>query len=163
MRPIPIEGCEHYHINEEGVVLNSKTGRVLKTDLTNMGYKRVTLWHVDQKRVRVAVHRLVAMTFVPNPENKPMVNHLDGNKINNHRTNLEWVSCSENTIHAFETGLRVAPDNTGRKPWNRKNDDKAKEVRHLKGLGFKRKEICEKLNLEVSTYKNLLRHYKDLD
>ena len=106
MRPIQIEGCEHYSINEEGVVINTKTNRVLKTDLTNVGYKRVTLWSTAQKAVRIAVHRLVAIHFIPNPDNLPYVNHKDGIKLNNHYLNLEWCDCKHNTIHAFETGLR---------------------------------------------------------
>ena len=106
MKPIFINGCQHYHINQDGVVLNTKTGRVLKTDLTNMGYHRVTLWSEDQKRVRISVHRLVALHYVDNTDDLPMVNHKDGVKLNNHYTNLQWCTCSENTIHAFETGLR---------------------------------------------------------
>ena len=56
-----------------------------------------------QKRCRV--HRLVAIAFIPNPDNKPYVNHKDGNRSNNHVSNLEWVTASENAIHARETGL----------------------------------------------------------
>lgn len=111
MKPIQIEGCEHYHINNEGVVMNIKTGRVLKTDLNNCGYRRVTFWSENQERIRVFVHKLVAIHFIDNPDNKDMVNHIDGNKLNNHYSNLEWCTCSENTIHAFKTGLR--------KSWNK--------------------------------------------
>lgn len=106
MKPIQFEGCEHYAINKEGVVVNTQTGRVLKTDLTSSGYKRVTLWSKQQKRVRVTIHRLVAIHYVVNPENKSFVNHKDGNKLNNHHSNLEWCNCEENTSHAFKTGLR---------------------------------------------------------
>lgn len=106
MKPIQFKGCEHYHVNNEGVVVNTKTGRVLKTDLTSVKYKRVTLWSVDQKAIRISVHRLVAIHYVDNPDSLPFVNHKDGVKFNNHHTNLEWCTCKENTLHAFKTGLR---------------------------------------------------------
>lgn len=64
------------------------------------GY-RVT--RIDGKNI--LVHRLVAMAFIDNPENKPYVNHIDGNKANNMVENLEWVTAAENTMHAIRTGL----------------------------------------------------------
>lgn len=162
MRPIPIEGCEHYYINSEGVVINSRTGRVLKTDLNSVGYRRVTLWSASQKAVRMTVHRLVALAFIENPDDKPMVNHVDGNKLNNHYSNLEWVTCKENTRHAFDTGLRVAPKNEGQKPWNR-NEELAYKVKLLAGAGMRRRHICETFNISANRYKGIMRHYKDLN
>jgi hypothetical protein len=55
------------------------------------------------------VHRLVALAYVPNPENKPFINHIDGNSLNPHRDNLEWVTNKENSAHAFSTGLVKKP------------------------------------------------------
>lgn len=55
-----------------------------------------------------AVHRAVAKAFIPNPDNKPMVNHLNGDKLKNEACNLEWATCSENHLHAYATGLKSA-------------------------------------------------------
>ena len=60
---------------------------------------------VKNRATHFAIHRLVAITFIDNPDNKPMVNHIDGNKLNNNACNLEWVTCSENHKHAYKTGL----------------------------------------------------------
>ena len=65
---------------------------------------RVSLWK-DKKAKSFLVHRLVAMAFLPNPENKATVNHKDGTPRNNHVTNLEWATYKENNNHAFNTGL----------------------------------------------------------
>ena len=70
-------------------------------------YRYVQLSVKDQPH-HEAIHRAVAKAFIPNPDNKPMVNHIDGNKLNNNACNLEWVTCSENHQHAFSTGLRDA-------------------------------------------------------
>lgn len=68
------------------------------------GYLKVDLCNGRGKQMYV--HRLVADAFIPNCDNKPMVNHIDGNKQNNSVENLEWCTCQENTIHAFNLGLR---------------------------------------------------------
>lgn len=88
-----------------GDVMVSETGQVMKngqllSQYDSNGYKAVQF---GQKRI--GVHRLVAMAFIPNPESKPQVNHKDGNKANNHVSNLEWVTGSENMVHAYNHGL----------------------------------------------------------
>lgn len=71
------------------------------------GYKQVTL-HADNKRIYRRINRLVAIAFLDNPECKQEVNHIDGNKLNNIVTNLEWVTSKENSEHAWRTGLQKA-------------------------------------------------------
>ena len=76
----------------------------LLTETTKDNYQRITLMKEGVKK-RFQAHRLVALIFIPNPENKPCINHKDGNKSNNCIDNLEWCSYSENTLHAIRTGL----------------------------------------------------------
>ncbi len=83
---------------------NRKEIKILKPLFTPQGYLKVTLRNSDKEKTR-RLHRLVAETFIPNPENKPEVNHKDGNKFNNCVDNLEWNTDTENKRHAIATGL----------------------------------------------------------
>lgn len=76
----------------------------LLTETTKDNYQRIVLMK-DGIKHRFMAHILVAKTFIPNPDNKPEVNHIDGNKSNNVVSNLEWVTASENTLHAIRIGL----------------------------------------------------------
>lgn len=114
-----------YRVSESGKVLNLKSGSHVRESMQTIkgrptGYIYVSLvwecysdvterWEYLDNTKRIAVHRLVCMAFhgLP-PEGKPWVNHIDGNKANNHYTNLEWTSISENIKHAFNTGLHKA-------------------------------------------------------
>ncbi len=99
----------YYYILDRGIVLSYRGGNLveLKQEITNSGYNRVDLYLEDSTHIKVSVHRLVAMAFVPNidPLTKTQVNHIDGNKLNNDFTNLEWTTASENVQHALTTGL----------------------------------------------------------
>lgn len=83
------------------------THRILKTRYSTNGYEKVKL-NKDGIRTHTHVHRLVASAFIDNPEQKPEVNHKDGDKLNNNASNLEWVTPSENQKHAFNLGMQVA-------------------------------------------------------
>ena len=100
--PIPGYG-DKYLVRRDGTVKNGKTGKVL-TPVKKDGYLVVRLIH-QNKTKSVKVHRLVAEAFIPNPDNLPVVNHIDGNKANPQFENLEWVSFSENAKHAYRLGL----------------------------------------------------------
>lgn len=92
-----------YSISIEGEVRKDTINYILSQSM-QQDYKFVTLL-INGKQKRMRVHRLVAETFIDNPDNKPYVNHIDGNRGNNNVTNLEWVTPSENTIHAVKIGL----------------------------------------------------------
>lgn len=79
----------------------------LKLDTSNFGHKRINLW-LDKKSKRFLVHRLVALAFIPNPENHPIINHIDANPANNRAENLEWCDQSHNTKHAYKIGTMNA-------------------------------------------------------
>lgn len=101
-----VEGtCGALEVSDLGrVKSNLRDGRILKTNPDSKGYHRLRMT-INRKKYAFKVHRLVAMAFIPNPENKPQVNHIDGNKDNNAASNLEWVTSKENAQHALRTGL----------------------------------------------------------
>jgi len=94
----------HYLVLSNGNVYDTNNKKYLKFIKNNSGYLYTSI-NIDNKFVRLAVHRIVAITFIPNPENKPQVNHKNGIKTDNRVENLEWMSISENHKHAYETGL----------------------------------------------------------
>lgn len=107
----PIEGNPDYLIEATGRVWSVKANKFIKPAKKNSGYLFYKLFvSYDPIKNRrkynyVHAHRVVAKAFLPNPQNLPCVNHIDGNKENNHVSNLEWVSHKENMIHAVKSGL----------------------------------------------------------
>lgn len=92
----------NYSVSSQGEVRNDISGKFLAQSI-QQGYQFVTIQIGKPKRCRV--HRLVAEAFIPNPDNKQYVNHKDGVRNHNHVENLEWVTPSENTSHAWREGL----------------------------------------------------------
>jgi len=124
----PVKGYEqHYLVSTFGeiksldriVPTKSKKGlwskRLLKGRSLNPSYGKnrkyrlVNLLKEDTKKYMAKMHRLVAVAFIPNPHNKPEVNHIDGNTLNNKITNLEWCTHKENMQHAYANGLTPEP------------------------------------------------------
>ena len=97
------ETDDKYSISDKGRVRNNNTMHILSPS-NKEGYKRVALYINGKPRTR-SVHRLVAIEFIPNPENKREVNHKDGNPSNNCVENLEWVTPEENIRHAIDNHL----------------------------------------------------------
>jgi hypothetical protein len=95
-----IHGNKKYYVSNLGRFKNSQGIIRDNYKVGEYGYIRVYIYNKTY-----AVHRLIAFAFLENPDNKEQVNHIDGNKLNNSVQNLNWVSCSENQLHKFQTGL----------------------------------------------------------
>lgn len=99
----------YYLISNHGEIKSIKTNHIRKLSFSDRGYLICVISLGSRsKKICARVHRAVAETFIPNPDNLPEVNHLDGDKSNNVVSNLEWCSSKENTRHAVKNGLRVA-------------------------------------------------------
>ncbi len=85
-----------YKINKKGVVYSDKSKKILKSIIVN-GYDTINIINNNKKITNCAIHRLVAFTFIPKPDGKDVVNHINSNKLDNRLENLEWVTQKENT------------------------------------------------------------------
>lgn len=105
----PIDGFDgDYMVSDQGRVmsLKRKSPRIMPQTIQRTGYKAVMLWDSTTQSAKCRkVHRLVIEAFKPNPDNLPTINHIDGDKLNNHIDNLEWASYQDNMQHAVRTGL----------------------------------------------------------
>lgn len=103
-----------YTISVNGDVKSVKTGKILARSYAARGYHTVSLNKKGQKPKAMRLHRLIAMHFIPNPNGLPMINHIDGDKLNNSIDNLEWCDASHNVKHSFRV-LGQMPSCLGKK------------------------------------------------
>lgn len=115
-----VEGYEGFYMvsskaNIKRLAITDTTGRgyykkpelIIKQHINKFGYMNIRL-SKNGIQSNIKVHRIVAMAFIDNPENKPFINHIDGNKKNNDVNNLEWCTQSENIVHAYKAGLMMS-------------------------------------------------------
>ena len=124
-------------------------GKIIQCiDIDCFGYARVRI-----KGKRYKIHRLVAETFIPNPEDKREVNHKDGNKLNNCVSNLEWCTRSENQKHAYKIGLQKSSEKQKQavSKWNKENRIKSVHQYKLNGELIKTYKSCHDCSVELNT------------
>ena len=152
-----IDGYDgYYQISNKGRVRSWKNGRwgkresplIMKQQLNRYGYYEIRLQKNNVKRLH-RTHRLVALNFIGNPNNKPHVNHKDCNKINNNYKNLEWVTNSENIKHAVKNDLMARGERSGHAVLSR-ND--VLQIRSILEQGFAcKKELAIAYNVSLPT------------
>lgn len=166
-----VKGFEDYEISNLGNIRSyNKTSdkhihKTIKINHTKEGYEVITL----SKTRKYLIHRLVAETFIDNPDNKKEVNHKDLNKSNNKVSNLEWVSHSENMKHAYVNGVVKMPEGGKKTQWKRVlTDEQVREIRntyipHDKNFGMK--ALAKKYGVSESVIKKVANRvsYRDVE
>ena|SRR3990167_3830110 len=137
-----------------GVNTRTISESIKVNEIAYNGYARITLSKLAKSK-RYSVHRLVAIAFIPNPENKPAVNHINGIKTDNRIENLGWVTNSENEMHSFRVlGKKIIHSEEARKKMSiaqigRKFSDEAKKKMSLAKIG---KRMSDETKKKISDY-----------
>jgi len=143
----PIPGYNRYLINNVGVVYSTiRRGRFMSDSMNKKGYRYSTLMADGAKKGhKELLHRLVAITFVPNPNDYPIVNHEDGNKLNCNHKNLLWCTYKYNNDHARDNGL---VKNFGEHHYRAKlTEEDIRDIRLLASSGVYHKTIAKKYSV----------------
>jgi hypothetical protein len=102
-----IKDYEGYAVSNFGNVKYNTSGRIINQHINKNGYCQVSLTNDDNKSKNFKIHRLVGLAFIPNPENKPCIDHIDNNKLNNNVDNLRWATFTENNQN-----MKLSKNNT---------------------------------------------------
>lgn len=131
-------------------------GKIIKPQLNEFGYQMVVLIKMAKSK-SIKIHQLVANAFIPNPENLPCINHKDGLKRNNHATNLEWCTYSQNHKHAYDMGLKKPYERNGEKnPKAKFTNEEVTQIRRIhKHVGTA--ELASKYGVHVDTITNMIK------
>tara|TARA_R110000772_G_scaffold263872_1_gene383918 strand:+ start:44 stop:577 length:534 start_codon:yes stop_codon:yes gene_type:complete len=137
-------------------------GRELVQAKSRKGYLMVSV-KIDGKKYHTSVHRLIALSFIPNPENKPQVNHIDGNKLNNVISNLEWCTNKENHDHARKMGLMKSNTCESHHMSKLTNEEVIiARIDHKKGASIN--ELCERHDISIPAMHKIIKKqtYKEV-
>lgn len=148
---------KYFMVSNFGEIWSKRTEIILIPTIIKSGYCTIaTRFNGRSGECKtIRIHRMVAEAFIPNPENKPLVNHIDGNKRNNNYKNLEWCTASENTIHALKTGLLKI--RYGKSAGGYFTFEEAEEIRKFREkTGLSHKKIAEIYETTRSVITNIL-------
>jgi len=154
----PLKGFENlYLINRESDIWSLRRRRKMTIWQSRTGYKQSYCYVVlrkDNRSYNKSLHRLLAIQYIENPLNKPDINHIDGNGLNNKLSNLEWCTQSENSKHMYVTGLKIMTDELRKKCRHKKdklNQETADKIRKLYISGkYTQNEIAKKYMVDQS-------------
>ena len=151
MRCVRLTDYPNYSIYEDGRLYSHKTKRFIKQFLNRGGYMILNLSRPGEKPISHRVHRIVAENFLGQaPEDKSDVNHIDGNKSNNHVSNLEWSNKSHNGLHAHKMGLNHGQSLPGEKhPMSKLTETDVIKIRELSKT-MSNKELGKLYNINPS-------------
>lgn len=156
-----------YILYEDGRIYSNKVNRFLRPTFDKKGYMVVSLTNEKRKSKQYKLHRLLALSFIPNPNNLPQVNHKDGNKGNNSLNNLEWCDNSYNQLHSYKIGLHKP---YSQKSTKRKNAKLSKEdvlfirkhyIPYDKKYG--KKPLCEKFGIGKTCFNRVINYISYTD
>lgn len=147
MRTYTTYTLDDYEITRKGQVINKHTGKTLKPQPNDKGYGRV---HIGRKFY--FVHRLVAELYVPNPDGKPQVNHINGDKTDNRADNLEWVTNKENRQHAVKGRLHLQGEDC---PWHKLTESDVIYIRE-NPQGLMQKELASMFHVTQGTISDIV-------
>lgn len=139
-----------YLVSINGEVSNMDTQRILELNEDQNGYITVNLYDPEKRTVRV--HRLVAEVFVANPDNKPVVNHLNGIKSDNRYTNLVWATSTENLQHAYDTGLKSKGSELS---WSKLTESDVEQIKLMFIAGNRSCDIARQFGIAEGSVSNI--------
>ena len=149
-----VKRLSYWHkVGLKNVSITYRTERILKQSCDSNGYKQVCLTKNSKKKSH-SIHKIMAIVFIPNSENKKQVNHINGIKTDNNIENLEWCTYHENLKHAMKNGLRATGERHGATNLLNKDVIKIRELFEAKKYSIK--ELAKKYNIAYSTMHQII-------